>query len=117
MRDFRRLAVWRKSHQLTLDVYRATADFPSREQYGLTSQLRRSCASIPANISEGCGRETNADFARFLTLATGSASEMENHLLLARDLTYLTEDQHTPLESQVQEIKRMLTGLMQKVKS
>jgi four helix bundle protein len=117
MRDFRRLTVWQKSHQLTLDVYRVTADFPAREQYGLTSQLRRSCASIPANISEGCGRESNADFARFLTLASGSASETEYHLLLARDLTYLSGAQHDSLESQVQEIKRMLTGLMQKVRS
>jgi len=117
MRDFHRLAVWQKSHALTLDVYRATAEFPQRELYGLTSQLRRSCASIPANIAEGCGRESNADFARFLTLATGSASETEYHLMLARDLTYLTADQHVLLEAQVQEIKRMLTGLLQKVRT
>ena len=80
MRDFRKLSVWEKSHQLTLGVYRATAGFPQREMYGLTSQLRRSCASIPANISEGSGRDGEKDFARYLTIASGSASETEYHL-------------------------------------
>ncbi|MFQ5961877.1 MAG: four helix bundle protein, partial [Candidatus Methylomirabilales bacterium] len=74
MRDFRELKVWEKAHHLTLAVYNATTTFPRDELYGLTSQIRRSCASIPANIAEGCGRGGDAEFARFLQIAMGSAS-------------------------------------------
>jgi len=79
MQDFKKLEVWRKAHELTLDVYRATESFPRTEVYGLTTQLRRSCSSIPANIAEGCGRGTNGDLGRFLRIAAGSASELEYH--------------------------------------
>jgi four helix bundle protein len=91
MKNFRELKVWGKSHQLTLAVYKATTTFPREEEYGLTSQLRRACASVPANIAEGCGRGSEADFARFLQIAMGSASELEYHLLLARDLNLLRQ--------------------------
>jgi four helix bundle protein len=84
MQDFRKLKVWEKSHNLTLEIYKSTESFPGSEIYGLTSQTRRSCSSIPANISEGCGRKSAAEFARFLQIAMGSASELEYHLLLAR---------------------------------
>jgi four helix bundle protein len=90
VRDFRELKVWEKAHQLTLDIYRVTTILPKDELYGLTSQIRRSCASIPANIAEGCGRSGEAEFARFLQRAMGSACELEYHLLLARDLNFLT---------------------------
>ena len=83
MKDFRQLKVWDKSHELALSIYRATKDFPKEELYGLTSQIRRASMSIPTNIAEGCGRNTDADFARFLQMAMGSASETEYHLLLA----------------------------------
>jgi four helix bundle protein len=89
MRDFRELKVWHKSHQLTLDIYTATRGFPREEVYGLTSQFRRSSASIPANIAEGCGRTGDAELARFMLIAMGSASELEYHLLLAHDLGFL----------------------------
>ena len=71
MNDFRRLKVWRKSHELTLAVYKATAGFSGEELYGLTSQMRRACASIPANIAEGCGRGGDPELARFLQIAMG----------------------------------------------
>ena len=116
MRDFRKLSVWEKSHALTLGVYRATGGFPQHEMYGLTSQLRRSCASIPANIAEGSGREGEKDFARYLTIASGSASETEYHLLLAADLEYLKKDVYTDLNDRVQEVKRMLTGFIRRLK-
>ena len=117
MKDFRRLKVWHKAHTLVLDVYRRSAGFPSEERFGLTSQLRRAGVSIPANIAEGCGRRTDADFARFLDYAMGSASEVEYHLLLARDLGFLETDAHDQLHTQTTEIKRMLASLLGKVRT
>lgn len=85
MRDFRQIKVWEKAHQLTLQVYKMTAHFPREELYGLMSQLRRACVSIPANIAEGFGRGGNVELARFLQIAMGSAYEVEYHALLAKD--------------------------------
>jgi four helix bundle protein len=79
MKDFRTLTVWQKAHQLTLAVYKATRGFPKEEMYGLTSQVRRASSSIPANIAEGCGRDGDAELARFFQIAMGSASELEYH--------------------------------------
>jgi len=115
MRDFRELKVWEESHQLTLAIYKATAKFPKDELYGLTSQIRCSCVSIPANIAEGCGRSGDAELARFLQIALGSASELEYHLLLAQDLGLLTSPEYYQLASDVTEIRRMLTSFIQKL--
>ena len=115
MKNFRDLLVWQKSHQLTLNAYRDTSSFPADERFGLTSQIRRSAASIPANIAEGCGRRGNPEFHRFLQMAMGSASEVEYHFLLARDLQYLETDQYEFLNSQVAEVKRMLAALLLRV--
>jgi four helix bundle protein len=109
--------VWEKAHHLTLAVYRATTAFPRDEVYGLTSQIRRSCASIPANIAEGCGREGDGELARFLQIAMGSASELEYHLLLARELDFLNSSDYEHLASEVTEVKRMLTSFIQKLKA
>jgi four helix bundle protein len=91
MKDFRQLKVWEKSHQLALSVYKATKKFPKEELYGLTSQIRRASMSIPTNIAEGCGRNTDKEFARFLQIAMGSASETEYQLILARDLEFFQQ--------------------------
>jgi four helix bundle protein len=115
MRDFHRLAVWQKSHPLVLAVYRHTESFPNGERYGLTAQIRRAATSIPTNIAEGCGRASSADFARFLQIAFGSACELEYQLLLAYDLGYLEEIVYRPLNSQLIEVKKMLTVLIQVV--
>jgi four helix bundle protein len=117
MRDFTQLKVWVRSHRLTLAVYKDTVAFPKEEQYGLKSQIRRSCASIPANIAEGCGRGTNADLARFLQIALGSASELQNHLRLAHDLSILESCDHERLSREVTEIKRMLTSFIENLKA
>ncbi|MCH7843691.1 MAG: four helix bundle protein [Chloroflexi bacterium] len=117
MKDFRELKVWEKGHQLVLSVYRATGKFPKDELYGLTGQIRRASASIPANIAEGCGREGDAELARFLQIARGSASELEYHLLLSRDLGFLSTEEHTPLSADTTEIKRMLTSFIQTLKN
>jgi four helix bundle protein len=108
MRDFRQLTVWVKAHLLTLDIYRATGEFPREEQYGLTSQLRRAAAAIPANIAEGCGKDTEADLARYMQISMGSASELEYHLLLAHDLTYLDGRMYHALHTQSGEINGVL---------
>jgi four helix bundle protein len=117
VKDFRELKVWQKAHQLTLAVYHVTTGFPREELYGLTSQIRRSCSSIPANLAEGCGRNGDAEFARFCSIAAGSASELEYHLLLARDLDLIDDRDHQDLAEQTMEVKRMLTALLQKLKA
>jgi four helix bundle protein len=117
MKDFRKLTVWQRAHQLTLAAYRATVSFPRAEVYGLTSQIRRAASSIGANIAEGCGRGSDADFNRFLSMAMGSASELDYHLLPARDLEMLSADKHKELSALVGEVKRMLASLINKLKA
>jgi four helix bundle protein len=113
-RDFRELKVWEKSHRLTLEVYTVTASFPREEMFGLTSQARRSSSSIPANIAEGCGRG-GAELQRFCRIAFGSASELEYHLILAHDLQMIELDTFDQLSSQVTEVKKMLSGFLDKL--
>ena len=115
MRDFHDLKVWGKAHQLVLAIYKISAGFPQREIYALTSQLRRAAISIASNIAEGCGRSSEAEFARFLQIAMGSASEAQYGLLLARDLGFLNDSESQHLENDVIEVKRMLTELIQKL--
>ena len=115
MKDFRNLKVWEKAHQLTLVLYRITTAFPREETYGLASQIRRAASSIPSNIAEGCGREGDAELARFCIIARGSASELEYQLLLARDLILLQAEDYEQLSQQTVEVKRMLTVLVQKL--
>jgi four helix bundle protein len=115
MKNFRDLHVWRKSHALALMSYKCTAHFPRNELYGVTSQIRRCAASVSANIAEGCGKRGNAEFQRFLGIAAGSASELEYHFLLARDLELLSLDTYEALNSAILEVKRMLAGLILKV--
>jgi four helix bundle protein len=117
MQDFRQLKVWMKSHSLVLSVYKATSSFPKSEVFGLTNQIRRASVSIPSNIAEGCGRGSDQDFARFLQMAMGSASEVEYQLLLARDLAYLTDAEYSLRAQDVIEVKRMLAALIAKMKS
>jgi four helix bundle protein len=112
MRDFEKLSVWQKSHEFTLDLYTATSQFPGAELYGLTSQLRRAAASVPANLAEGCGRDSDAELARYVRIAMGSGNEMEYLLILARDLGYLSADNYESLMNALLEVKRMLAGLL-----
>ncbi len=117
MTDFRKLKVWQKAHLMTLDVYRTTAKFPREEMYGLTSQLRRAAASIAANVAEGCGRRSDGEMCRFLQIARGSASEVEYHVLLARDLGFVDEKDFQKLTRQADEVERMLTRLIQSIRT
>ncbi|MCL5428805.1 MAG: four helix bundle protein [Chloroflexi bacterium] len=115
MKDFRKLKVWEKSHRLALAIYQQTVGFPKTEIYGLTSQIRRA-ASIPANIAEGSGRGSDAELARFLLIAMGSASELKYHLFLAKDLEYLKEPAFLTLEKQIDEVQKMITALHKRIK-
>ena len=115
MKDYRQLQVWQRSHEFNLEVYRSTEDFPKHEWYGLRSQIRRSSCSIPANIAEGCGRRGDGDFYRFLDIAAGSASELDYHLLLAKDLGFVAQSDHRRLADKLNGIRRMLTALLRKV--
>ena len=117
MRNFRDLKVWEKAHTLTLAVYQATLTYPKDETYGLTSQTRRASSSVPTNIAEGCGKDGEADFIRYLDIARGSTSELEYELLLAKDLQYLNPSDYDILAHQANEIKMMLTGLIQNRKA
>jgi four helix bundle protein len=117
MQDFRRLRAWQKSHHLSLEIYLATSSFPTTERYGLTSQLRRASVSVASNIAEDTARSSDRDFRRFLGIAMSFASELEYQLLLSKDLEFINEEQHTRLSTDVQDVKRMLSGLIRSLGS
>ncbi len=117
MKDFKKQVIWQRSHLLTLDIYKATRTFPKEEMYGLTSQIRRAAASIPTNIAEGCGRRTNAELANFFNIASGSASEVEYELLLAKELQYITAEQYDLWIQEICEIRSMLAAYMRKLRT
>jgi four helix bundle protein len=114
--DYKKLEVWQAAHKVACEVYRETANFPKTEAYGLTSQLRRAAASIPANIAEGCGRRGDAEFSRFVRISLGSATELEYHLLLSHDVGFLSALPHESLSAQVLRIQGMLAGLNRALK-
>jgi four helix bundle protein len=117
MQDFHRLKVWHKAHRLAIDVYRLSEEFPRRDGVALTSQLRRAALSVPTNIAEGAGKLSNAEFRRFLEIALGSASEMLYHLLVARDIGLIEAARHEEFSSRAVEIRRMLSGLIERVRA
>jgi four helix bundle protein len=110
--DYRGLKVWRRGHELALEVYRHTREFPAAEVYGLTAQLRGAASSIPANLAEGSGRNSPNELRRYALISLGSASELEYHLLLARDLGYLDDRSHATLAEAADHVKRMLARLI-----
>lgn len=107
--------MWRKAHALTLDVYATTGDFPAKERFGLTNQMRRAAISVASNIAEGCGRDSDPDTRRLLQMAMGSAAELHAQLLLARDLKFLPEHQARQIEAELEEVKRMPSGLIARI--
>ncbi len=117
MKDYKKLIVWQKAHQNALDVYKLTMIFPKEEQYGITSQVRRSIVSVANNIVEGCGKYTEKDFANFLQQALGSCQESEYLLMLSYELGYLKKDQHENIKIKVGEVKAMLISLIKKIRN
>ena len=117
MRNYEDLEVWRKAHDLTLQLYTDTRCFPIEERFGLTSQIRRSCSSIGANIAEGCGRRSDPEMARFIQIAMGSGAELSYHLRLARDLRFLSTESFESSRCSLYEVMRMLSSLSLRVKA
>ena len=115
MRNYRDLQVWKKAHDLTLELYRVSQRFPREEIYGITGQLRRATVSIGASLAEGCGRRTSTELARFVRIALGSASELDYHLLLSRDLGFMSSDDFTSSTAKLTEVRKMLTSFLQSV--
>lgn len=116
MRSHEKLDVWRKSVDFVVKIYRMTEKFPSDERFGLTSQIRRASVSIPANIAEGAARESDKEFLRFLSIAQGSASEVETELLIANRLGFLPDENHIAARAALDEIGRMAMGLANHLK-
>ena len=114
--SYKDLKVWNKAMDLTTMVYDALKTFPPKEEYGLSSQMRRSSVSIPSNIAEGYGRNSTLDYCRFLQIALGSAYELETQVELARRLDYVDNDTANKLASQLTEVGRMLNSLINKIK-
>jgi four helix bundle protein len=116
MQDFRKLTVWNKSHQLVLLIYEVTANVPDRKFPGLTSQIRRAAASIPANIAEGCGHAGSRELSRFLGIAVASAFEVTYHLQLAADLGMRSKSDYARLDARTDLVTRMLSSLLSRVR-
>ena len=112
IKRFEDLKVWQKSHELVLEVYKVTQQFPTEEKFGLTSQIRRSAVSVAANIAEGSKRQHLKEYIWMLYISHGSLSETEYHLLLAKDLKYLSDTKYQALFSLSEEVGRMLNGLI-----
>ena len=110
--NYEKLTVWQKAMDLVIEIYVTTKIFPKDELYGLTSQTRRAAVSIPSSIAEGCRRRTDRDFYHFLTIAFGSGAELETQLQIAKRLDYITQGQYAKTSILLQEVMRMLNGLI-----
>ena len=117
MQNFRKLHVWKKSHQLALDVYALTPQLQRREAWPLRDQMFRAAIAVSSNIAEGTGRGSDPDFRRFLWAALGSCNELDAQLLLGRDLEFISGEVHTRVGNGLSEVRRMLIGLIQRLKS
>ena len=117
MQDFTKLKVWQKSHTFTVNLYKITNSFPVEERYGLTNQLRRAAISIESNLAEGCGRNGDKEFSRFVDIAQGSAYEVRCQIFVARDLKYISTEKFNMLDEKITEISRMLNSLNQNLRA
>lgn len=115
MRDFRKYTVWELGHKVTKEIYKLTATFPDSEKFGLISQMRRASSSVPANIAEGCGRNSDKEFRRFLFIANGSATELEYFLILSKELNFWGRHTDYDIDDQVNKLKRSLNKLINSI--
>jgi len=116
IKSFQDLNIWKESHQLVLEIYKITENFPKEESYALTSQLRRASASIPTNIAEGMGRNTTKELLSFLYNSRGSLSEVIYHLLLSKDLGYIKENNYKELERRYNGLEKGINVLISKLR-
>lgn len=116
MSTFRNLLVWQKSMELVTKMYSSTQKFPKEELFGLTSQIRRSAVSIPSNIAEGYGRDSNKEYLRFLNISIGSLFELQTQIEIAKNIMYLNEKDFNDLYENSREIERMLVSFIKKIK-
>jgi four helix bundle protein len=116
VRDYKKLNVWEKAHELAIGIYRATANFPRDEMFGLSSQMRRASVSIPSNIAEGCGRKGDPELSYFVQISIGSSNELEYQILLAHDLDFINDELFKNLSDQVDHVRRMLILLLKKTR-
>lgn len=116
MRSYRDLKVWREAYGLAVDMYEATAGFPREERYGLSQQMRSAAVSVASNIAEGAGRWTPGEYRNFLSMASGSASELECQLLLSKELGYLRPERTNALLARLTAVRRMLQGLIRSLR-
>ncbi|MFP2997855.1 four helix bundle protein [Spongiivirga sp. MCCC 1A20706] len=117
MVDYKNYKVWQKAHKLVVEIYGVTSKFPVSEKFNLISQINRACISIPTNIAEGCGRETQKELVRFLYIASGSAHELDYLILVSTDLGFISVEDSKELSKEVDEIKKMLFSLIRKIKN
>ena len=115
MHNFKELIVWQKARNIVKDIYLLTKKYPQEELFGLTQQIRRAAVSIPSNIAEGSGRGTNADFARFLDIANGSACEVETQLYLSLDLGYISQVEFDDINNKLQDIEKLIFNFKKKL--
>ncbi|HPX04916.1 MAG TPA: four helix bundle protein [Tenuifilaceae bacterium] len=115
MHNFKELKIWQKARTLASGLYLLSKDLPASERFGYLSQLQRAAISIPSNIAEGAGRNSDKEFCRFLDIAIGSSCEVESLLLIGVDLTYFTEDQISEHLNELNELQRMISGFKQKL--
>lgn len=116
MKNFKNLKIWQKGIELVVNVYKDSMKFPKEELYGLTSQIRRSAVSIPSNIDEGSGRNSDKEFNRFLDISLGSSFELETQLIIAHELEFLSDTTFEDLNNKVIEEQKMITGLKRSLK-
>jgi four helix bundle protein len=115
MKNYKNFKVWKRSHLLSLRIYKITKEYPKEELFGVTSQIRRASSSVATNIAEGCGRKTDKEFSRFCQISAGSASEVDYLLLLSYDLGYINEGLFKELQAEIIEIRKMLTSLIKTI--
>ncbi len=116
MHQYKKLTVWQVAVDLATNVYKHTQNFPSSEQFGITSQIRRSVVSISSNVAEGAGRKSKKEFSYFLNVAYGSSSELDTQLLIAKNLNYISETIYKNLSNDIIEIQKMIYSLSKKLK-
>jgi len=115
MRDYKKYSIWNDSHKLTLEIYLLTKKFPKEELFGITSQIRRAVSSVPTNIAEGCGKNSDLDFKRFLIISHGSATEVEYLLFLSFELNYISEEEYIDLTDKIEILRKQIHTLIKKI--